>query len=283
MAHASSSVQHALASFLVSAPAEPETKKPREQEGALSSEHKKLIDVLTHVIDDRMGKQAEKIDRALGVMAQATYQQFSDLRKELDTERKARKALEEEMRKEFFEIKKQASQRASSMPPFSSTSSFSPGHVRIKGWCQYSERLDEGVTRAEADEFRNKLLQKIPKEIQHHVGPIQLRGGRNYSIRIKIHQDVLQEVHSLWKDSLAAGEGDLPGKQRPYVTMERAPEVQVKYALHGKMKQFIHGKLEGDRRSIRCYWSPDFAIYDEGGGEGGDIYIGSVTDSQTIS
>ncbi|CAK0851019.1 unnamed protein product [Prorocentrum cordatum] len=225
-----------MRAFFVYAPTEPEQKKPREQEGALSTKDKNLVDVLTHVIDDRMWRQAEKIDRTLGVMAQATDQQFSDLRKELDAERKARKALEEVMRKEFIEIKRQASQRASSMP-------------------------------------RSNTF----------FGPIQLRGGKNYSIRIKIHQDVLQEVHGLWKDSLAAGEGDLPDKQRPYVTMERAPEVQGKYALLGKIKQFIHGKLQGDRRSIRCHWSPEFAIYEEGAGEGSEIHIGSVTDSQTIA
>ena len=166
MAHASSSVQNALASFLVSAPAEPQPKKPREQEGNLSTEHKNLVDVLTNVLDDRMGKQAEKIDRALGVMAEATDKQFSELRKELDTERKARVALEEEVRKEFSELKKQASRRASSMPANIRDPSFTASYVDVKGWCEYAERMQKGLTRPEAEALYTKLVDQVPAQIK---------------------------------------------------------------------------------------------------------------------
>ena len=128
----------AFASFLVSALVEPQQKKPLERDG-LSLEHKKLVEVLTNVFDDRMGQQAEKIDRELGAMAQATDQQFSNLRKEIDVEKKAQMALQEEVRKEFNEIKNQASRRVNSMPPNVRDPNFAPSYLDVKGWCEYAE------------------------------------------------------------------------------------------------------------------------------------------------
>ena len=55
-----------------------------------------------------------------------------------------------------------------------SSSSFNPSYVDIKGWCDYDQVKEKGVTRTLAIETLQNLVALLPQELKQHVKDIKL-------------------------------------------------------------------------------------------------------------
>ena len=124
-------------------------------------------------------------------------------------------------------------------------------------------------------------MAETPADLHTYVGKLELRGIRNYLMRVKIDSEVIYEVHGIWKECLKRDNGeDDAGK--PYATLQKAPEVQQKYGLLGKLRQFLEEKVKGTGRTVQVFWAPDFAVYILKEGQQAQ-YIASVPEPDTIS
>ena len=62
----------------------------------------------------------------------------------------------------------------------------------VKGFCAWDDRLEKGATREDAEQLMKLLLSLLPQQLHQSVKPSQLRGMRNYSIKIPIHTSVIR-------------------------------------------------------------------------------------------
>ena len=157
---------------------------------------------------------------------------------------------------------------------------FVPEFVEIKGFCSWKERLDKGATRADASELMKLLMPLLPQELQPHVRPFELRGLRNYSIKIPVNSDVIREVKGIWSENLKAQRVTGPGKCELYVTLQKSPAHRAKYGVMGKLYEFVqHTKPD---LKFKAFWAPDFCIYAEPT-DGLPILVASVSSESTVT
>ena len=83
-----------------------------------------------------------------------------------------------------------------------SSGEFKPKFVEIKGFCDFASSKSEGINRAEAMILLNKLKSQLDPSLQQHVREIQLRGARNYKVRVPITPEYIPEIRNTWNDFL---------------------------------------------------------------------------------
>ena len=139
---------------------------------------------------------------------------------------------------------------------------FVPEFVEIKGFCSWKERLDKGATRADANELMKLLMPLLPHDLQPRVRPFELRGLRNYSIKIPVSSVVIREVKGIWSENLKAQRVTGPGQCELYVTLQKSPAQRAKYAEMGKLYEFLQSICK-EKVSLKAFWAPEFSIYAE--------------------
>ena len=82
---------------------EPNTKQARKED--LQPESQRLLEAMSGVMEEKLSQQAEKIDKALGAMAEAADKNIGEVKRELELERKARLAAEAKFAKEVEHLK----------------------------------------------------------------------------------------------------------------------------------------------------------------------------------
>ena len=158
---------------------------------------------------------------------------------------------------------------------------FVPHFLELKGFCPWKERLTNGATRADATELLNLLIPLLPEDLQKHVKPFELRGLRNYSIKVPIEPSVIREVKGIWSDNLKQKTVVGPGKCELYVTFEKSPEQRARYSTMGKLFEFVKAKRTNQRGSVKAMWAPDFCVYNEPS-EGMPHLVGSISTSSEV-
>ena len=140
--------------------------------------------------------------------------------------------------------------------------SWTPKHVKIKGFCDFKDEKVKGVTRAQASELMQKIVSWLPSDLKPHVKDFQLRSARNYSITGPITPQYLQEISNTWKDNFKLPENRLTDGRDLFVTVQRKPEVEKQYGVMGKLIDFAEDNCEGTS-TVKPFWSPDFEVYVE--------------------
>ena len=138
---------------------------------------------------------------------------------------------------------------------------FAPEFVEVKGFCSWNDRLSKGASRSDADQLMQLLVPLLPGSLKEHVKPFELRGLRNYSIKIPVSSHVIREVKGIWSESMKAKRVCGPGNSKLYVTLQKSPDQRAKYAAMGKVFEFVKG-LKPDL-TFKAFWAPDFVIYAE--------------------
>ena len=138
---------------------------------------------------------------------------------------------------------------------------FAPEIVEVKGFCSWDERLAKGATRSHAEQLMALLIPLLPDQLKPRVKPFQLRGLRNYSIKIRIESSIIREVKGIWSDQLKSGTVHGPGNKELYVTLQKSPTQRTRYAAMGKLYEFARTTHIKESGNLRVLWAPDFSIY----------------------
>ena len=136
---------------------------------------------------------------------------------------------------------------------------FEASFVKIKGFCDFSDMKEKGVTRVQASELMMKLKAALPEDLQVHVKDFELRGAKNYNIKVPISPKYLKEILHSWRDQFAMPENHWMGNELR-VTPEMPPEVSKRYAMTGRVKDFVSDNCDAGA-NVRAFWGPDFQIY----------------------
>ena len=83
---------------------------------------------------------------------------------------------------------------------------FMPTYLDIKGFCDFKETKTKGVTRGQATEILQHLVQALPEELKPHIKDFNLRAARSYGMRVPVIPKFIYEVGTTWKALLAQGE-----------------------------------------------------------------------------
>lgn len=124
-----------------------------------------------------MGKMMERLsDRATDKFASKIDEQMERLEKRFDLKLKA--ALDSlsnrltALETKYAGLKTSPPERGHSAP----LAPFVPSFVDLKGWCEWEEPLQKGITRAEGKAMIAKLLDITPKDIRKHISEPEFRG-----------------------------------------------------------------------------------------------------------
>ena len=160
-----------------------------------------------------------------------------------------------------------------------SNSRFSPEFVEIKGFCSWSERFMKGATRADAGELLKLLTPLLPQDLQQHVRPFELRGLRNYSVKVPINPECIREIKGIWSENFKAKRVTGPGECELYVTLQKSPAQRAKYSVMGKLYEYVQ-KAKPELK-FKALWAPDFCIYAEPA-DGLPVLVASVSSENTV-
>ena len=156
---------------------------------------------------------------------------------------------------------------------------FQPGFLEVKGFCTWADRLAKGATRTDATELMNILTPLLPQELQAQVKPFELRGLRNYSIKIPVAPEVIREVKGIWSDSLKAKRVTGPENCELYVTFQKSQAQRAKYSSMGKLFEFVQETKKESK--FKAFWAPDFCIYMEPA-EGRPVLVASLGSDNSV-
>ena len=78
-----------------------------------------------------------------------------------------------------------------------STASFMHEILEVKRFSSWKGLLDEGATRADANELMKLQGRLLPQELQSHVHPFKLRGLRNYTVKVLVRLEFMCEMHAI--------------------------------------------------------------------------------------
>ena len=176
------------------------------------------------MLSDEETRNKASLEDLLDKYSETQSKKFEDmLDKCLEThvESKIAKALEP-INKRLDALEKRASaNRASSAPP----SEFVP-NFEIKGFVdKFEEAWEKGMTKDKASELVEKLKECSPEELKDCVGDIELKGERNFAVKVMIN-DKVNRVHSRWKKFLRENP---VGRRDLFVTAQRSPEKKQQY------------------------------------------------------
>ena len=135
-------------------------------------------------------------------------------------------------------------------------SEFKPTYLELRGFCEFANSKTEGISRADASILLNKLKAGLDPTLQQHVRDLQLRGARNYKVRIPVTPEYLSEIRNTWNDMLEAE--PYKGKQLK-VTAELHPDFQKRCAVFGKVCDWATASLDTSL-SPKSFWAPDFTL-----------------------
>ena len=158
---------------------------------------------------------------------------------------------------------------------------FEPQHVTIKGWCDFEEKDQHGVTRTEATALMTTMQGWLPEELRPHVKEFELRSGKNYSIRVPITPKFLREIANTWRDGLLSNNFKTSRGKELTITLQRSPEAQKMYAMTGRLLDFTKDNCDVEANT-RAFWYPDFEVYVEEVGKTSATLIGKVRDNGVV-
>ena len=139
-----------------------------------------------------------------------------------------------------------------------STGQWKPSFVDILGFCEYKDVQTKGITRTEAVTLVETLKSGLDPTLQCHVRDIELRSGKNYSVRVPITPQFVYEIKNTWNDWCGQDSNKYKGEAKLWVRAQRPPEVQKRYEMMGKMVDWVaslNPKLEPNPQ-----WAPDFTM-----------------------
>ncbi len=146
-------------------------------------------------------------------------------------------------------------------------STFVPGFLEIKNFCDYDDRRRLGASRPQAEELVNNLKAVLPDTIQCKVGDVALTGGRVHKIKVHVTKGFAIEIAGVWREELEKATRNF-NERKLFITIERPPEEQAIYSKAGKAMAFLRSKVT--QVEVKCTWQPDFNL------EVDDKVVGSI-------
>lgn len=139
--------------------------------------------------DEETGNKVS-LEDLLDKYSETQSKKFEDmLDKHLEThvESKIAKALEPINKRLDALEKRGLANRASSAPP----SEFVANFLEIKGFVdKFEEALEKGITKDKASELVEKLKECLPEQLKDCVGDMELKGERNFAVKVMINDKV---------------------------------------------------------------------------------------------
>ena len=133
---------------------------------------------------DLVKQQEQSIEKALGPMRK----DVSDMKRDIGQLREGHNNLE---------------QRVTRLEEGGAcTQAWKPNFVDIVGFCKFEKVQEEGITRTEAAPLIGTIKSLLDPCLQRHVGNFEIRGSRNYLIKILINPDYLTEIKNVWAEAL---------------------------------------------------------------------------------
>ncbi|CAK0789598.1 unnamed protein product [Prorocentrum cordatum] len=155
---------------------------------------------------------------------------------------------------------KELEERVGKLETAQPASSWRAIFVEIMGLCEWEYTSSKGMNRTEATEMVLELKGQLPQELREHVREMQLKGPRNYAIRIPMAPEYLQEIRVIWNEYLT--KEDKKWKMADtviYVHAERHPDVQAQYTKLGRVKDWVRDGIDATLEP-KVRWSPDFSV-----------------------
>ena len=137
--------------------------------------------------------------------------------------------------------------------------SFRPTYVDILGFCKFDEKEQDGINRPDAVKLVETLKSLLDPTLKQHVWDIELRSGRNYSVRVPITPTYVNEVKNTWNDWLCKDENKYKTSTKLRVRAQPPPDVQKRWEVFGKVSDWVHTTL-GEELEPRPFWAPDYKI-----------------------
>eukprot|EP00929_Paragymnodinium_shiwhaense_P076609 TRINITY_DN39409_c0_g1_i1.p1 TRINITY_DN39409_c0_g1~~TRINITY_DN39409_c0_g1_i1.p1 ORF type:complete len:275 (+),score=56.31 TRINITY_DN39409_c0_g1_i1:84-908(+) len=134
-------------------------------------------------------------------------------------------------------------------------SNFQPSYVEIKGWCTWKERHEFGKTRNDVETLMLELTAILPESLKPRVHAFNLRGLRNYSVRIPIDKPYPAEIQGIWRQHFKEKNNGT------YCTLEPSPLRKTINGTIGKLTSMAEALYEGYK--VKTMWAPDYAVYIE--------------------
>ena len=163
----------------------------------------------------------------------------------------------------------------------SSSTTWQPTYLEVKGFCEYEQVSQKGITRSEASALIGKLLGILPEELKAHVKEFQLRAAKNYAVRVPVTPEYLREIANTWSDELKDPKNKTPDGKLLFITVQRPPTVQKRFSITGKLKEFTQENCDG-QSNVRPTFKPDFAVFVEPDGGTAAVEIGRVAEDGTV-
>ena len=136
------------------------------------------------------------------------------------------------------------------------TDEFKPTYLEIKRFCQFANSETDGIQRADAMILVNKLKAGLDPTLQQHVRDLQLRGNRNYKVRVPVTPEYIPETRVVWNVMLKT-EPHI-GKELK-VTAQLHPDFSKRCAVFGKLSDWATESLDNSL-SPKAFWAPDFTL-----------------------
>ena len=102
----------------------------------------------------------------------------------------------------------------------------------------------------------NKLKAGLDPTLQQHVKDLQLRGKRNYKVRVPVTPEYIPEIRGVWNDMLKTEPHN--GKELK-VTAQLHPDFSKRCAVFGKLSDWATESLDNSL-SPKAFWAPDFTL-----------------------
>ena len=266
------SVLSALATASAPKASESQAKHPRtddsEEFDQMGVQNKALFSMFEKLMDNKFDKHLEHMDKKLEVVAAATDAGFKDLKKELETEKKARL----ELQKDIENVKKSPSRPGSSSflpPPRRGGQSFIADKVWIKGYIQdWKKKDDTSLTKPKIMEWVKSMHGEMKENIKEHIDLDATEMYANkvlftkFAIRLKnvtereVAWSVKNEIERVWSLSNCLING-----VTPRAVVEPSPEMKPYIDAGGKCMGALQEKGI-HKSSVRPEWGPPVKIFD---------------------
>ena len=134
-----------------------------------------------------------------------------------------------------------------------------PTYVDILGFCAWGDKPSEGVTRAEATGLLGTLRNLLDPALRPHIPEFQLKGSRNYSIRIPITPSYVEEIKNIWRDFLSQESNKFKNNVQLRARAQPPPELQQRWVIFGKAGDWASSKFQ--QFEPRPFWAPDYTVF----------------------
>lgn len=124
-------------------------------------------------------------------------------------------------------------------------SNFVPKYIELKGFCEFEQRHEKGISHKEAERFFLAIREHMPEQVRPKMkAEVRLGGLLGYKIKVFVEAGHAQEVKGCVEDIVTTHGMKINGVI-PRVVTERSPTMQDKYNKFGKLCDCLKKAAKG--------------------------------------